>query len=106
MSTTKIKVSNISAVTGTGNVVLSASPTFTGTVSGITKAMVGLDNVDNTTDLNKPVSTLAASALLSAVPLQTGNSGKYLTTNGTITSWSTLSVDPMGTAIAMAIALG
>jgi hypothetical protein len=27
---------------------------FTGTVAGITKTMVGLGNVDNTTDLNKP----------------------------------------------------
>jgi hypothetical protein len=33
------------------------SPTFTGTVSGITKGMVGLPNVDNTSDVNKPVST-------------------------------------------------
>ena len=40
-----------------------ASPTFTGTVSGITKAMVGLGNVDNTSDLNKPISTAVQSAL-------------------------------------------
>ncbi|MBC8054886.1 MAG: hypothetical protein H7Y13_17645, partial [Sphingobacteriaceae bacterium] len=40
-----------------------ASPTFTGTVSGITAAMVGLANVDNTTDLNKPISTATQSAL-------------------------------------------
>ena len=33
MSTTKIKVSNIASVTGTGNVVLSSSPTFTGTTA-------------------------------------------------------------------------
>jgi hypothetical protein len=39
------------------------SPTFTGTVSGITKAMVGLGNVDNTSDLNKPVSTATQAAL-------------------------------------------
>jgi len=39
------------------------SPTFTGTVSGITKAMVGLGNVDNTSDLNKPVSTATKAAL-------------------------------------------
>ena len=39
------------------------SPAFTGTVSGITKAMVGLGNVDNTTDANKPVSTLQQTAL-------------------------------------------
>lgn len=39
------------------------SPTFTGTVGGITKSMVGLGNVDNTSDLNKPVSTATQSAL-------------------------------------------
>ena len=39
------------------------SPTFTGTVSGITKAMVGLGNVDNTADVNKPISTATQTAL-------------------------------------------
>lgn len=39
------------------------SPTFTGTVSGISKAMVGLSNVDNTSDLNKPVSNPQQTAL-------------------------------------------
>ena len=38
-------------------------PTFTGTVSGVTKAHVGLGNVDNTTDANKPVSTATQTAL-------------------------------------------
>ncbi len=40
-----------------------ASPTFTGTVSGIDKTMVGLTNVDNTSDANKPVSTAQQTAL-------------------------------------------
>ena len=40
-----------------------ASPTFTGTVSGITKSMVGLGNVDDTTDLLKPISTATQTAL-------------------------------------------
>jgi len=40
-----------------------ASPTFTGTVSGITKSMVGLGNVDNTSDSNKPISSLTQTAL-------------------------------------------
>ena len=40
-----------------------ASPTFTGTVSGITKTMVGLGSVDNTSDLAKPVSTATQTAL-------------------------------------------
>lgn len=41
----------------------SANPTFTGTVTGITKSMVGLGNVDNTSDANKPVSTATQTAL-------------------------------------------
>jgi len=40
-----------------------ASPTFTGTVSGITATMVGLGNVDNTSDANKPISTATQTAL-------------------------------------------
>ena len=40
-----------------------ADPTFTGTVSGITSSMVGLGNVDNTSDANKPISTATQSAL-------------------------------------------
>ena len=40
-----------------------ANPTFTGTVSGITKSMVGLSNVDNTSDVNKPVSKATQTAL-------------------------------------------
>jgi alpha-tubulin suppressor-like RCC1 family protein len=40
-----------------------ASPTFTGTVGGITSAMVGLGNVSNTSDANKPVSTAQQTAL-------------------------------------------
>ena len=40
-----------------------AGPTFTGTVSGITKSMVGLGDVDNTADSAKPVSTATQTAL-------------------------------------------
>ena len=40
-----------------------ASPTFTGVVGGITKGMVGLSNVDNTSDINKPISSATQSAL-------------------------------------------
>ena len=108
-----------------------ASPTFTGTVNGITKAMVSLGNVDNTADASKPISTATQSALdaklaistasstyapkispaftgtvdfsgatvtgITALPTQTGNSGKYLTTNGTAASWSTLSLTDYAT---------
>jgi len=46
-----------------------ASPTFTGTVSGITKSMVGLGSVDNTADADKPVSTAATTQLNLKAPL-------------------------------------
>jgi hypothetical protein len=53
-----------------------ADPTFTGTVSGVSKSMVGLGNVDNTSDANKPVSTAQQTALdlkaNSATPTFTG----------------------------------
>ena len=45
------------------------SPTFTGTVVGIGKSMVGLGNVDNTTDAGKPVSTATQTALDLKAPL-------------------------------------
>ena len=46
-----------------------ADPTFTGTVSGVTKAMVGLTNVDNTADADKPVSTATQTALDAKAPI-------------------------------------
>ena len=45
------------------------APTFTGTVSGITSAMVGLGNVNNTADLDKPISTATQNALNLYAPL-------------------------------------
>ena len=48
------------------------SPTFTGTVSGITAAMVGLGNVDNTSDANKPISTATQTALDGKLSLSGG----------------------------------
>ena len=46
-----------------------ANPTFTGTVSGVTSAMVGLGDVDNTSDANKPVSTATQTALDLKAPI-------------------------------------
>jgi len=52
-----------------------ASPTFTGTVAGITKTMVGLSAVDNVADASKPVSTAqaAADAAVQAHAIQRAN---------------------------------
>ena len=38
------------------------NPAFTGTPTGLTKTHVGLSNADNTSDTNKPISTLQAAA--------------------------------------------
>lgn len=56
-----------------------ASPTFTGTVSGITKAMVGLSNVDNTSDISKPISTLVQAALNNKADLSHAHSTSSVT---------------------------
>jgi hypothetical protein len=74
------------------------SPTFTGTVGGITKSMVGLGNVDNTSDANKPVSTATQTALdakqatLTNPVTGTGTNNEiaaFNSTGSTITSLST-----------------
>jgi len=59
-----------------------ASPTFTGTVGGITKSMVGLGNVDNTTDANKPVSTATQTALDLKLNLSDPAVDYYITNSG------------------------
>lgn len=58
------------------------APTFTGNVSGISKSMVGLSNVDNTTDLAKPISTANQTALNLKVSL----TGIETLTNKTLTA--------------------
>jgi len=63
----KTKLSNLSGV-NTGDQDLSAlapkaSPAFTGTPTGITATHVGLGNVTNTSDADKPVSTAQQTAL-------------------------------------------
>ena len=64
-----------------------ANPTFTGTVAGITKSMVGLANVDNTTDAGKPVSTATQTALDLKAPLANPTfTGTVTLPTGTVTS--------------------
>lgn len=59
-----------------------ASPTFTGTVSGITKSMVGLGNVDNTSDASKPISTATQTALDAKLNLTEPAVDYYITNSG------------------------
>jgi hypothetical protein len=123
---TTLVSTKLSSATAASTYAPIASPTFTGTVNGITKTMIGLGNVDNTTDESKPISTATQSALdtklsistasstyapkispvftgtvdfsgatvsgISALPSQLNNAGKYLTTDGTSSSWANLNL--------------
>ncbi len=66
-----------------------ASPTFTGTVGGITKTMVGLSAVDNTSDLAKPISTATQTALDTKVSTETFSSTIATKENATNKSTAT-----------------
>jgi hypothetical protein len=74
-----------------------ASPTFTGTVSGITSTMVGLGNVDNTSDANKSISIAGYSANSTGVKtggvLSIGTGGAGVATSFTIALGAGMIVD-------------
>jgi hypothetical protein len=84
-----------------------ASPTFTGTVAGVTKAHVGLGNVDNTSDANKPVSTATQTALdlkaNLASPALTGTPTAPTATAGTNTT-QVATTAFVGTAVSALVA--
>lgn len=52
-----------------------ASPSFSGIVTGVTASMVGLGNVNNTSDASKPVSTATQAALDNKAGYGTGFGG-------------------------------
>jgi hypothetical protein len=94
----------VTTSTGTGSVVLSTSPTLvtpllgTPTSATLTNA-TGLPLTTGVTGtlpiLNGGTGQTTANAAFNALaPSQTGNSGKYLTTDGTDTSWAS---NPLGT---------
>jgi len=104
----KVNVSDTSSMldnyrTGLNSKAPINNPTFTGTVSGIDKNMVGLGNVDNTTDANKPISTATQTALnnklnISDFPLGT-TTGNMQYWNGT--TWVNLAPGLPGQVISM-----
>jgi len=99
----------VTTSTGTGSVVLSTSPTLvtpllgTPTSATLTNA-TGLPLTTGVTGtlpiLNGGTGQTTANAAFNALaPSQTGNSGKYLTTDGTDTSWAS---NPLGTVTSVA----
>jgi hypothetical protein len=121
-SLTTLVGTKLSSTTAASTYAPKANPTFTGTVAGITKTHVGLSNVDNTSDISKPISTATLTALdlkaplnspvftgaidftgvnvtgltaIAGLPDQTSHSNKYLMTNGSSPSWETLDVSAL-----------
>lgn len=103
--TTKLTLEEANALYATiANLALKAplaSPTFTGTVSGITKTMVGLSNVDNTSDANKPVSTAQQTALDLKANLASPTLTGTVTTSG-IARWATGTIFQYGNSTVIA----
>ena len=68
----------------------SNSNTITLASAAAVNDIVEVVTVTNLNSTNTYTQAEINSAILIAVPSQTGNSGKYLTTNGTISSWATI----------------
>ena len=83
--------------TGSGNLVFATSPTLVTPVLGVATAT----SINGTT-IPSSKTLVATDSTAYVVPTQTGNSGKYLTTDGTTSSWGTLVV-PISTTTASAI---
>ena len=82
----KLNIANGIASNLTINTANLNNSTFSGTVSGLTKTNVGLSNVDNTSDANKPVST-ATQTQLNLRLLKTNDTLQYANIiNSTITN--------------------
>jgi hypothetical protein len=107
---------SVASQTGTGSTfVMQASPTLTtpnigvatatsvnGTTIPASKTLVATDSTDyvvpsqagNSGKYLTTNGTVSSWGAVDALPSQTGNSGKYLTTNGTAAAWASIVTDP------------
>ena len=84
---------SIASQTGTGTkFVVDTSPTLVTPVLGVATAT----SINGTT-IPSSKTLVATDSTQYVVPSQTGNSGKYLTTNGTTSSWGAIAADPTPT---------
>ena len=85
---------SVAAQTGTGSTfVMNTSPTLVTPVLGVATA-----TSINGTSIPSSKTLVATDSTAYVVPSQTGNSGKYLTTNGTVSSWGTVDALPSQTS--------
>jgi hypothetical protein len=85
---------SVAAQTGTGSTfVMNTSPTLVTPVLGVATAT----SINGTT-IPSSKTLVATDSTAFVVPSQTGNSGKYLTTNGTVSSWGTVDALPSQTS--------
>jgi hypothetical protein len=83
----------ISDETGTGSLVFASTPTLVTPVLGVATAT----SINGTT-IPSSKTLVATDSTAYVVPTQTGNSGKYLTTDGTTSSWGTVNALPSQTS--------
>jgi hypothetical protein len=84
---------SIASQTGTGTkFVVDTSPTLVTPVLGVATAT----SINGTT-IPSSKTLVATDSTTYVVPSQTGNSGKYLTTDGTTSSWGAIAADPTPT---------
>ena len=84
----------VASQTGTGSTfVMNTSPTLVTPVLGVATA-----TSINGTSIPSSKTLVATDSTAYVVPSQTGNSGKYLTTNGTVSSWGAVDALPSQTS--------
>jgi hypothetical protein len=85
---------SVASQTGTGSTfVMNTSPTLVTPVLGVATA-----TSINGTSIPSSKTLVATDSTAFVVPSQTGNSGKYLTTNGTVSSWGAVDALPSQTS--------
>jgi len=100
-------VMNTSPTLVTPNIGVATATSVNGTTIPSSKTLVATDSIQyvvpsQTGNNGKYLTTDGTTSswgVVDALPSQTGNSGKYLTTNGTSASWDTITTDPTATAL-------
>ncbi len=100
-------VMNTSPTLVTPNIGVATATSVNGTTIPSSKTLVATDSIQyvvpsQTGNSGKYLTTDGTTSswgVVDALPSQTGNAGKYLTTNGTSASWDTITTDPTATAL-------